>query len=652
MRDYSLRTKLVGAIGFIICAASAPFVYFAYHDALESSTEAFEERFGKITQILNEDLSLSYLNGQTLLTEKIAIEKDEIVRSLDQIESALSEGELRRLGSTLDFLEAAWGSSVLITDAQGRVLHASNTVRGLVDGSMTDYLGVPLRDYLKVDERSIFRDHFTFVRLGDERRPYLVAVRKVGERMVLYFEDVKALEDRAPEHLKSIEGHLIDTVRTMVIGPETSFRVLDGEGRVIAGRGDETPSLALLRDDRFMTTLRREGRLAGFYGEGSLKESYRAQYFDVLDWTIHASIPERVITEPALRYARNAILMVGVVLALVILVGLFLVSRLLRPLTRVSATAKRLETVDFAKAADEGGLKPLVEGMPVAQKDEIGDVSRAFSNMVVALEKNIGDLKTTLARQHNIQGELNAAHEIQLGMLPDASEGFVKQGIRSAAVMDAAKEVGGDFYDVFSLEDGREVLVLGDVSGKGVSAALFMCVTLTLLRNALADGLAPGEAMAKVNDQLAANNPNCMFVTLWIGIYDPARRLLLWANGGHPAPAVLSREAGPVRWLREMSGPLVGVFEGTPFTTLETPLEPGEVVFVYSDGVSEAMNEEKALFAEAGMEKVFASAHGLAPQAVIDRMMEAIVDYRGTAEQSDDITMLVFEGTDTKGDGK
>ena len=229
-------------------------------------------------------------------------------------------------------------------------------------------------------------------------------------------------------------------------------------------------------------------------------------------------------------------------------------------------------------------------------------------------------------------------------MLPDASNGFRAKGMEAAAVMNAAKEVGGDFYDVFELPDDRQVLILGDVSGKGVSAALFMCVTLTLIRNAIGDGLMPAQAVKKVNDQLAANNPHMMFVTLWVGILDRRTGRLVYANGGHCPPAILpASPEKPVRWLRDISGPLVGAFDIADFNELETTLEPGDVCFVYSDGVSEAMDEEKHLFGEEGMIQVFESCHGVRPQGVIDAMMAGIEAHRGKAEQSDDITMLVFE---------
>lgn len=153
--------------------------------------------------------------------------------------------------------------------------------------------------------------------------------------------------------------------------------------------------------------------------------------------------------------------------------------------------------------------------------------------------------------------------------------------------------------------------------------------------------------MKQINDQVAARNPACMFATLWIGIFDPRDGTLRFSSGGHCPPAVLHAETrdneSPLAWERFTGGPLVGVFEDAAFTESEAKLEPGDFWFVYSDGVSEAMNEKRELFGEAGIARVLSSLADRSPAAVIDAMMQAIVEFRGRAAQSDDITMLVFQ---------
>ena len=377
---------------------------------------------------------------------------------------------------------------------------------------------------------------------------------------------------------------------------------------------------------------------------------YAVRYFKALDWYFIAQVPLKVVKIPAVL---NAQTLAGWVIAAFLfasLAGILLITWFLKPMRRVSLAAKKLETFDFLAENTGARLRSIVDVLPHGLKDEVGQVSRAFESMISALEKNIRALKAAVARQHSIEGELNAAREIQNGMLPDGDNGFHAPGFEAAALIDAAKEVDGDFYDVFPLEDGREVLVLGDVSGKGVSAAMLMSVTLTLIRTAVIDGLSPALAVKKVNDRIAARNPSCMFATIWLGIFDPKTGRLQFCNGGHCPPLLIrpNEMAGgttEIRWLREVSGPLVGALDMVEFSELETTLAPGETCLIYSDGVSETMNEKRELFGEKGIERIARENVGATPAVLVERLMDGIIRHRGSAAQSDDITMLVFERT-------
>lgn len=647
MRPLSLRTKLVCTLATIVSIAACPLIYFGYTDTLERSITAAQDKFEKNNQILEEDLGLSYLNGQTLITEKIAIEKEDIIDELNTIERAITKGEVQKFHNTLKFTADAWGTYTVIVSEWGEYLYFSPQANQMIRQNVKDYLGVPFQEYLRSEGSNFYRDYFTFIRMDFEGRkdvPFLLAVRKISGYTVLILQTLDYLEEQQPKHHAMLEGHLRDTVRALDIGPKTNFCVVTGSGRIVASKGPNADTLPKAITHDLMNIMRRDGRLQGVGQLQGEEKLYSLAYFRPLDWAILSSVPMSEISRPAEAYAQK---LIGMVLGLswvVALLGLLMVSWFLRPLNHVSNTARRLEDFDFLQDNTAERLRELIANLPQHQRDEIGQVSRAFASMVMALEKNIKELKDSVARQHNIEGELNAAHEIQLGMLPNADLGFKAPGMTAAAVMNAAKEVGGDFYDVFELPNDRQALILGDVSGKGVSAALFMCVTLTLIRNAIGDGLTPAQAVKKVNDQLAANNPNMMFVTLWVGILDRRTGRLVYANGGHCPPAILSNKPEKsLRWLRDISGPLVGAFDMADYNELETTLQPGDVCFVYSDGVSEAMNETKRLFGEEGMMKVFDACYGLTPQGVIDAMMMGIEFHRGTAEQSDDITMLVFE---------
>lgn len=647
MKVLSLRAKLVCALALLVCVAACPMVYFGYVDTLERSIEAAEGRFARIRQLLEEDLGLAYLNEQMLVTEKVAIEKDDIIAELNAIERAMRDGRFDEFSETLVFMDQAWATHTIVVNESGRVLYASPAAQRLIRQNSTDYLGVSLKHYFSGEASNYYRDYFTFLRMNDESGrglPFLLGIRKVDRCTVLVFQQLDYLEDQQPGQMLLLEAHLRDTVRSIELGAGATLCVVSAaDRRILAERGSTADQAMQDIDQALLEQARDKGGVTGVRGIGGREYLYGLAYFKPLDWFIHAAVDMQEIRRPAEVYARNVIAMMLGVSLFVSLAGLLTVAWLLRPLKRVTQSAHKLESFDFSGDDNNQRLQCLIADLPRQQRDEIGQVARAFGSMVLALEKNIHALKESIARQHGIEGELKAAHDIQMGMLPDGRKGFVREGFEAAALISAAREIGGDFFDVLDLTGQRQALILGDVSGKGISAALFMCMTLTLVRNAISDGLMPAQVMKKVNDQLAANNPNCMFVTLWIGIFDPATGVLDYANGGH-CPAVLcpADAQAPVQWLREMSGPLVGVFDTAEFRDLRIRLQPMQTCFVYSDGVSEAMNEDKKLFGEKGMNEVFAAHAGEQAQTLIQAMMHAVQAHRGSAVQSDDITMLAF----------
>ena len=357
-------------------------------------------------------------------------------------------------------------------------------------------------------------------------------------------------------------------------------------------------------------------------------------------------MPVNDVIAPARAYAIKLAGIVCLVFGLLAILGLTSITRILNPLRKVAAGAAALSTVNFSsdKAGEE--LKLVASKLPRKSNDEVGKVSSAFVHLTEALDASIKELKESMARQHSMQGELNAARDIQESLLTVGLAGVTGSHFAASALMEAAKEVGGDLYDVLETPDGKRAVLLGDVSGKGVSAALLMSMTLTLLRLGVGRGFTPAETLKLVNDQLAKNNPSCMFVTIWLGVFDPETGKLVYANGGHCAPAIVPASGvKPVRWLREISGPLVGVMDDATFIDRQATIETGDVVLVYSDGVTEAMNEARQLYSEEGLLAALNTLHDATPQAVVQGVMKAVALHRGKAAQSDDITMVAFKMT-------
>ena len=246
MRPLSLRTKLVFTLAAIVTIVSCPLVYFAYSDTVARSVAAAEDKFEKITQILEEDIGLSYLNGQTLVNEKVAIEKDDIIEMLNEIETAIGEGEFKDFHEILGFTSRAWGTETAVVSEWGEYLYLSPLARRMIRQNADDVFGVPFKEYLRNEGGNFYRDYFTFIRLkaGDkENVPFLVAVRKITGYTVIVMQNLDYLESQAPEHARVLEGHLRDTVRSLGVSDSTDVCIWTGDGRVVAAKGPSAQSL-------------------------------------------------------------------------------------------------------------------------------------------------------------------------------------------------------------------------------------------------------------------------------------------------------------------------------------------------------------------------------------------------------------------------
>jgi sigma-B regulation protein RsbU (phosphoserine phosphatase) len=206
--------------------------------------------------------------------------------------------------------------------------------------------------------------------------------------------------------------------------------------------------------------------------------------------------------------------------------------------------------------------------------------------------------------------------------------------------MRPALEMSGDFYDVFPIEGGRLGLVVADVSGKGVASAFFMAVTRTMLRNAALGGVAPAECIMRVNEALCRENPVDMFVTAFYGELDEASGIVQFVNAGHCEPIVV-RAAGTVELLKRAGNPPLGVVAGRTFAESGVTLAPGDMLFLYTDGVTEAANREGEMFR---VPRLLEDVRGLAdrsPQDLMLSVIEGVESFSAGSLQADDITCLV-----------
>lgn len=327
------------------------------------------------------------------------------------------------------------------------------------------------------------------------------------------------------------------------------------------------------------------------------------------------------------------------------LLAVYLVNRWLK--NRVTDPVLRLEKVSEAfvesshKAETPEDL--IINDPDIHTGDEIESLSGAMSDMFAGMKKYMSSLVSVTKEKERIGAELNVATSIQASMLPRIFPAFPgRKEFDIFATMDPAKYVGGDFYDFFMLDDNTIGLVMADVSGKGVPAALFMVISKTLIKNRCQVSRSPADVLNYVNDQLCEGNDGDMFVTVWLAILDINTGKGMAANAGHEHPAI-RRKGGKYELDVYRHSPAVATMEGMRFREHPFELNPGDSLFVYTDGVPEANNENGEFY---GTDRMIECLNA-DPEATVHELLvevrEDIRKFAGPAEQFDDITMLAFE---------
>ena len=313
--------------------------------------------------------------------------------------------------------------------------------------------------------------------------------------------------------------------------------------------------------------------------------------------------------------------------------ALVLSSRVVKPLEhmtrRINALSGSDQTFEMEKIYRTG--------------DEIEILAESFENLSKRTRQYIKQITEITAEKERIGTELALATRIQADMLPNIYPAFPERPEFDVyATMTPAKEVGGDFYDFFLIDDTHLGLVMADVSGKGVPAALFMMVSKILVQNYAMTGRGPAEVLQAVNDQICANNREEMFVTVWLGILDTATGLIRAANAGHEYP-VVKQPDGLFDLVKDKHGFIIGGMEGMRYKEYELQLAPGAKLFLYTDGVVEATNAEKELFGTQRMLEALNADPDAEPEAVLGNVHQAVNSFVKSADQFDDLTMLCLE---------
>ena len=314
---------------------------------------------------------------------------------------------------------------------------------------------------------------------------------------------------------------------------------------------------------------------------------------------------------------------------------LYLGRRLLHPLQIITKEASRF--------ASENVMRDEKLSSVIKNRDEIGQLAGAIDQMEEQIQSYVEKITFITAEEEKMKTELSLAARIQLEALPGNFPAFPERNeFDIYASMKPAKDVGGDFYDFFLVDDDHLCLVIADVSGKGIPAALFMMVSRTILANIAMMGMSPREVLEKTNDAICANNNEEMFVTVWLGILEISTGKVTAANAGHEYP-VLKKPGRDFEILIDKHGFVVGGMENVKYKEYEFNMEPGAMLFLYTDGLPEATNKEETMFGVELMMDALNESLDLSPKEILDHMKERVDGFVGSAPQFDDLTMLSLE---------
>jgi len=346
-------------------------------------------------------------------------------------------------------------------------------------------------------------------------------------------------------------------------------------------------------------------------------------------WSLAVLFPQDEFTADIDRLSQIVIVL-GVVGLLLLSLAVTLIARsITRPLTAMARATEEIAT---------GNLD--IELPALRSKDEVGRLADSFSHMKNSLKQYIKELTETTAAKERIESELKVAHDIQMGLLPKLFP--ERKEFDIYATLEPAREVGGDLYDFSLLGDDRLFFLVGDVSGKGVPAALFMAVAKTLLNHLAEKCTDPSLVLAQVNKELCRENESTMFVTLFCGLLNFKTGDLLFSNGGHNPPLMVRSGQKP-EWLKVPEGFVLGVMEDAVYRTERIVLDPGDRMLLYTDGVTEAMNRKKAFYSEKRLMSAVERRKSASVEALIQEVLRSVREFTEGESLSDDVTLLALQ---------
>jgi phosphoserine phosphatase RsbU/P len=430
--------------------------------------------------------------------------------------------------------------------------------------------------------------------------------------------------------------------------------LISGEGTVIAHPdGDLILKKSLFEmfdtgDDeileKILTDIAEEAPGVRAFRDKGTREKVLVAYapVPVTGWTLVISFPKKELMSELISLNRDVV-MLGISGILLLFALIVLISgTITRPLRLLAS-----KTNDIAR----GDLD--VELPDSDSTDEVGGLTRSFTRMRDSLKEYLNELTKSTAEKERIKSELRIAHDIQMGTLPKVFPAFPdRPEFDVHATLIPAKEVGGDFYDFYFIDDDNLCFTIGDVSGKGVPAALFMAITKTLLKSIAKISKSPEEVLFRVNKDLVVNNSMDMFVSIFFGVLNIRTGKVSYVNAGHNSPLII-RKGKPPEYLNAGVNTVAGIFEDASFRQETITLAPADALHLYTDGVTEALGPGKTMFSDDRLRDEIKKLSDPSAKEMVETTIREVTTFSRGVLQSDDITVLALRylGKDGSGGG-
>lgn len=426
---------------------------------------------------------------------------------------------------------------------------------------------------------------------------------------------------------------LTDAVETVKIGKRGYAFVLSKAGRFLSFPDHSKLMSGSLFDlDPTLATRMTSGESGFIHALGPLRRGPAWIAFTPIKTgglSLAVVTPAEEVMAGVLKLQRELMLLGGIGLLAIGAVLVLIVRSISKPIAELALAAQRVAGGDL--------------DLQLAQRTrtlEVSNLTSAFQKMMGDLKTRMNELRAATAAKERVEGEMEAARTIQMSLLPQKDEHAARPEFDVAAQMLPAREVGGDFYDYFYVDREWFCVLIGDVAGKGVPAALYMAVTTTLVRAHSRGNLSPARVLRRVNLELCAKQQTGMFVSLFCAVLHIPSGMFVWSNAGHNPPILISE--GALQTLSHEAAVVLGASDKAQYENVEMHLKPGDTLFCYTDGVTEATRPDGSFYGVERLETFLRQQHKRTPADLGAMALRDVSDFAGAAPRADDITLLVL----------